>query len=150
MWLWNNIIYGCTWEGFKPGDPLFLYLFLLCVEGLSNAIDVASNNSEISGCQIFESAPVVSHLLFADDNFLFFKAPTVEATNNKSLLVNYESAQVNPLIFRSQVRISVRISSRIRRRRFLIFWKFIMISQIQNIWDSHRWLGGQRNMYLVI
>lgn len=69
------------------------------MEGLSNAIDVASNNSEISGCQIFESAPVVSHLLFADDNFLFFKAPTVEATNIKSLLVNYEKCSGQSINF---------------------------------------------------
>lgn len=76
-------------KGLRQGDPLSPYLFLLCAEGLSNAIDVTSSNNEISGCQICESAPVVSHLLFADDSFLFFKASTVEATNVKSLLVSY-------------------------------------------------------------
>lgn len=39
------------------------------------------------GCQ---TAPTVSHLLFADDSFLFFQASTEESTNIKRLLRKYE------------------------------------------------------------
>lgn len=61
------------------------------MEGLSNAIDMASANGEINGCKICPTAPVVSHLLFVDDSFLFFQATMEEATNIKELLLNYES-----------------------------------------------------------
>lgn len=36
------------------------------------------------------TAPVITHLLFADDSFLFFQATTEEAVNTKRLLGNYE------------------------------------------------------------
>lgn len=74
----NDSIIGPVFpkKGLRQGDPfspIFLFhLFLLCVEGLSNAIDEAINNGDIHGCRIASTAPVVSHLLFADDIFLFF------------------------------------------------------------------------------
>lgn len=72
-------------KGLRQGDPLSPFLFLLCVEGLSNALDVVSANGAISGCKICPTALVVSHLLFADDNFLFFHASFEEATYIKEL-----------------------------------------------------------------
>lgn len=45
---------------------------------------------EIHGCQICPSAPTVSHLLLADDSFLFFQGMTVEAINIKRLSDEYE------------------------------------------------------------
>lgn len=77
-------------KGLRQGDPLSPYLFLLCVEGLSNDIDAASTSGAIHGCKICSSAPVVSHLLFADDSYLFFQGTAEEAINVKNLLNNYE------------------------------------------------------------
>ena len=77
-------------KGLRQGDPLSPYLFLLCVKSLSNAIDDGSRRGLIHGCQISPTAPTISHLLFADDSFLFFQASTVEANNIKALLVDYE------------------------------------------------------------
>lgn len=77
-------------RGLRQGDPLSPYLFLLCVEGLSNALDQAVDNGVIQGCRIAPTAPVVSHLLFADDSFLFFKGTTDEAHAVKAILSTYE------------------------------------------------------------
>lgn len=70
----NNTLIGPVTpkRGLHQGDPLSPYLFLLCVEGLLNALDDAAANGEIHSFQIAQEAPTVSHLLFADDSFLFF------------------------------------------------------------------------------
>lgn len=77
-------------RGLRQGDPLSPYLFLLCVEGLSKALKSAAVSGQIKGCRICTSAPSVTHLLFADDSFLFFKANDAEARAGKSLLNSYE------------------------------------------------------------
>ena len=77
-------------RGLRQGDPLSPYLFLLCVEGLSLSLKSAASNSSITGCRICTQALAVTHLLFADDSFLFFKAKAEEATAIKGLLNSYE------------------------------------------------------------
>lgn len=76
-------------RGLRQGDPLSPYLFLFCVEGLSNFLDNASEEGRIHGCRISQTAPEVSHLLFADDNFLFFKASYEEVFHVKGILEMY-------------------------------------------------------------
>ncbi|XP_074374984.1 uncharacterized protein LOC141716683 [Apium graveolens] len=73
-------------RGLRQRDPLSPYLFLLCVEGLSSSIHQSAVEGSIHGSQICNMAPTVTHLLFADDNFLFFKDDRVEAVTIKNLL----------------------------------------------------------------
>lgn len=74
--LWN----GNKMPSFKPshglrqGDPLSPYLFILCMEKLSLAINNAVFQGEWEPIQITSTWPQVSHLLFADDVLLFIKA----------------------------------------------------------------------------
>ncbi|KAL8093924.1 hypothetical protein AgCh_035704 [Apium graveolens] len=77
-------------RGLRQGDPLSPYLFLLCVEGLSLALKISANRGDIHGCCISQSGPAVTHLLFADDSFLFFKATTEETKSIKQVLNAYE------------------------------------------------------------
>ncbi|KAL8097405.1 hypothetical protein AgCh_030509 [Apium graveolens] len=77
-------------RGVRQGDPLSPYLFLLCVEGLSDSLSKAANEGRIHGAQICPTAPTVTHLLFADDSFLFFRANRGETEVIKELLNDYE------------------------------------------------------------
>lgn len=77
-------------RGLRQGDPLSPYLFLFCVEGLSSSLSTAAAEGSIHGSQISLNAPAVTHLLFADDSFLFFRADTTETTAVKEVLVEYE------------------------------------------------------------
>lgn len=61
-------------RGLRQGDQLSPFLFLLCVEGMSHSLNVAANSRDINGCCISNLAPAITHLLFASDSFLFFKA----------------------------------------------------------------------------
>lgn len=77
-------------RGLRQRDPLSPYLFLFCVEGLSSSLHKAATYGVIHGIQISPSAPVLTHLLFADDNFLFFHANVTETMVVKTLLNEYE------------------------------------------------------------
>ncbi|MCH80360.1 replication protein A 70 kDa dna-binding subunit, partial [Trifolium medium] len=79
-------------RGLRQGDPLSPYLFIICAEGLSALIKQAEHKGELHGVKICRNAPIISHLLFADDCFLFFKATTNEANVMKNILSLYESA----------------------------------------------------------
>lgn len=75
--------------GLRQGDPLSPYLFLLCVKGLSNALSNSAAVGNLYGCKISPTAPEIMHLLFADVNFLFFKATREEASTVKQVLKTY-------------------------------------------------------------
>jgi len=51
-------------RGLRQGDPLSLYLFLLCTEGLSNLINDVVRTRSLYGIKVCRRAPMVSHLFF--------------------------------------------------------------------------------------
>jgi hypothetical protein len=67
-------------------------LFIICAEGLSALIRQAEHKGDLHGIKICRNAPIISHLFFADDCFLFFKSTTNEATVLKNILSVYEVA----------------------------------------------------------
>ena len=79
-------------RGLRKGNPLSPYLFIIGAEGLSSLIRDAEDRGIISGVKVCRSAPSVSHLLSADDCFLFFKAEESQAQVMKSILTIYEEA----------------------------------------------------------
>jgi hypothetical protein len=74
-------------RGIRQGDPISPYLFLICAEGLSCLLN--SNSHQERGIILAKNAPRISHLLFADDSILFFKASVREAEEIESLLAAY-------------------------------------------------------------
>lgn len=57
---------------------------------MSLSLRDAASSGQISGCRINEHAPAVTHLLFADDSFLFCKANLEEVRVVKAILQRYE------------------------------------------------------------
>lgn len=71
----------------------------------------SSNAGVIQECRISPIAPPITHLLFADDNFLFFKTTTEESTSIKQIINSYElfsrqavNFQKSGIFFSSNVR----------------------------------------------
>jgi len=77
-------------RGLRQGDPLSPYLFILCAKGLSKLIKKSEAKGEIHGIKVCRGAPLLTHLLFADDCFLFCRADINECNKLKSILQNYE------------------------------------------------------------
>ena len=77
-------------RGLRKGDPISPYLFLLCAEGLSAMLrrDKAENN--FRGISVCRGAPRVSHLLFADDCIVLYKASVDEGLKVTKILEKYE------------------------------------------------------------
>ncbi|KAL9674422.1 hypothetical protein QQ045_030694 [Rhodiola kirilowii] len=80
-----------TERGLRQGDPISLYLFLICAEWLSHAIDIRQRQGLVEGIGICRSAPVTTHLMFADDCLIFLKATREAVEEIKSILSTYES-----------------------------------------------------------
>ena len=88
---YNILINGTTSKtitptrGIRQGDPLSPYLFLFCANILSCALINQEQIGNLKGLKIGRSAPPLSHLLFVDDSFIFFKidknTPTIIQQN---------------------------------------------------------------------
>jgi hypothetical protein len=86
-------------RGLRQGDPLSPFLFLFVADGLSALLQREVGNQDIEPIRICRRAPGVSHLLFADDSLLFFKATVAQANRVRLVLDSYENSTgqlINP------------------------------------------------------
>jgi hypothetical protein len=79
-------------RGLRQGDPLFPYLFILCVEGLSNLLCRAEVQQKILGLPISSGGVRLNHLFFADDSLLFCRANIDEWNSLQEILELYEKS----------------------------------------------------------
>ncbi|GAU19603.1 hypothetical protein TSUD_304150 [Trifolium subterraneum] len=78
-------------RGLRQGDPLSPYLFILVTECLIALIHQAVGRGDLHGVRICRGAPEVSHLLFADDCFLFCRANVAEVNELMRILHTYQT-----------------------------------------------------------
>jgi len=77
-------------RGLRQGDPLSLYLFLFVADALSYALQKDVQDNIIEELKISRHAPGISHLLFADDALLFFRANAEQAIRIRNLISLFE------------------------------------------------------------
>ncbi|KAM6544107.1 hypothetical protein CsatB_008554 [Cannabis sativa] len=122
-------------RGLRQGDPLSPYLFLLCAEGLSALISDFERRGKLRGCKVARGAPVITHMFFADDSYLYCRATEEEANNVIELLQCFQLAsgqQVN--LNKSSVFFSANTGMDIRAR-------ICSILRVQEAGDTSTYLG---------
>jgi hypothetical protein len=86
-------------RGLRQGDTLSPFLFLFVADALSTLLQKEVNENAIEPVKICRRAPGVSHLLFADDSLLFFKANGEQVLKIKEILETYATSTgqlINP------------------------------------------------------
>lgn len=125
-------------RGLRQGDPLSPYLFIICSEGLSLLLQEAQGRGLIHGCRVARGAPAVTHLMFADDCLIFFKANVDEANVVKRCLSIYEQASgqainfhKSTITFSTNTDMQVRslVSSRLQVRQCEGFGKYLGVTR---------------------
>ncbi|KAL5765170.1 hypothetical protein ACOSQ2_017764 [Xanthoceras sorbifolium] len=80
-------------RGFRQGDMLSPYLFVVCTEGLSSLIRKAKLDGSLHGLHCGRDGPHISRLFFVDDSLqFFFKSNISECAIIKQILQVYEEA----------------------------------------------------------
>jgi hypothetical protein len=77
-------------RGLRQGDPLSPYLFLLCAEAFSALLRKGEDDGLIAEVKICNSAPSISHLLFANDSLILIRANEGDCRHLQSILQLYE------------------------------------------------------------
>lgn len=100
-----------TSRGLRQGGPLSPYLFVLVVDVLSRLLSWSLRSNQFSGLNITRQCPTISHLLFADDLFIFLKADGAECQHVLDLLRVYCKASRQQVNFdKSSIQFSLNVS----------------------------------------
>ena len=86
-------------SGLRQGDPLSPFLFIFVAGGLAAILKQVVRTRSFTPVRVCPRAPGISHLLFADDTLLFFRATKQETLNVKAALNTYAQATgqlINP------------------------------------------------------
>ncbi|XP_026429257.1 uncharacterized protein LOC113325269 [Papaver somniferum] len=87
----NGSPQGCfrSERGIRQGCPLSPSLFIICSQGLSILMHQFEQQGLYQGYQINRRAPIILHLMFADDLFFLGENTRVNIQNLKKLLKEY-------------------------------------------------------------
>ena len=79
-------------RGLRQGDPLSLYLFLICAEGLFALLTKFVEDGLVEGVVACPRGPAISHSFFAYDSLIFCQATREDCTSLENILEIYEHA----------------------------------------------------------
>ena len=76
----------------RHGDPIYPFLFLICLEGLHGLLTQSVVRGDIHGFSISRRSLILTHLFFADDSLLFSRSNVDECEKVLEVLQVYEKS----------------------------------------------------------
>ncbi|XP_074378170.1 uncharacterized protein LOC141719694 [Apium graveolens] len=102
------------------GDPISPYIYIMYAEGLSFILRHNEKAGLLHGCVNARGTPSISHLLFADDCYFFFKSNGSEAGVMRRILDMYENISGQKINYaKSVVTFSSNVTAGVK-------WKFVI------------------------
>lgn len=92
----NQKIFGSLQQqrGIHQGDPFSSHLFVIFSRGLSFVINELGRRRELQGIRMTNACLTISHMFFADDSLMFFKAKFGDSGKVQNCLRKYEKTSV--------------------------------------------------------
>jgi hypothetical protein len=115
----NAVGYIRPSRGIRQGGPISPYLFLICAEALNSLLKHAKNTGAISIVPTSRRDPKLSHLFFAVDSLIFYKANQVEWRRIMRILGGYEAGSGQKINFQKTAVFFSRNTSPSRRQEIL-------------------------------
>jgi hypothetical protein len=131
-------------RGIRQGDPISLYLFLLCTKALSSLISQAVETGVITGVPTSPRGPRISHLLFADDSMLFCKANSVEWRRIMRILEVYENGSGQKLNLQKTSILFSRNTCEAKRQGILSLSGFFEVQRIDKYLGLPSFIGRSK------
>lgn len=127
-------------RGIRQGDPLSPYLFILCVEGLSALFRKYEDQKWIQGIKVCRHAPRISHMLFADDSYLYCKANEEDAMRVLNLLQTFDKASGQKVYLLKSFGVFQHIHYSLEQAKTVKFYRWKKQMRDAHIWDYQtRW-----------
>lgn len=77
-------------RGLREGDPLSLYIFILCMEKLPHLISRAVEVGDCKSITVGRNGTKILHLMFADDLLLFGQVKEKQMQCMHDIIVDFE------------------------------------------------------------
>jgi hypothetical protein len=108
-------------RGICQRDLLSPYLFLIYAEALSSLLNQIVHSGSITGILTSNNSPRLTHLLFAYDSLLFYKANSVEWRRLMKILKKYEASLGQKLNLNKTTIVFSRNKSQTQQQKILQF-----------------------------
>ncbi|KAL4275483.1 hypothetical protein AHAS_Ahas20G0111700 [Arachis hypogaea] len=97
LWNENKLRSFSLTRGVRQGDPILSYLFVICMDKLSQYIEQEVGKGNWNPIRVGRDRPEVSHLMFGNDLLLFTEAFPHQISNIKEILRLFHQAAAQPV-----------------------------------------------------
>lgn len=134
-------------RGIRQGDPLSPYIFILCMECLSQHIELLVNQDSWQPISLGNNGPKISHMFFADDLILFNKMSISQVQLIKSLLEDFCGTSGHKI---SKAKIHIFFMVELLLRPTDTSWRMCKINSLGGKSNFYPWLAvwSLPNMFL--